>query len=116
MVLILCVTMLIVGSAMALADAPTTEGNGNGLHLYASASSQEELLQLKLLRIDEMVSAGILTEGEGILFKEVIQERMNSCESMGANRENHERLAIGFGRVLGKGNNRGLGNRFQFNK
>ncbi len=118
---------LIVGALIALgsigsvfaAEATETTTNqdftrGNGLRLYSTANSVEELLQEKLELIDQMVEDGKLTKEAGENYKAIITERMEDCETIGANRSTNDRLGIGFGRGMGLGNRQGRGCGFGF--
>ncbi|SET37760.1 hypothetical protein SAMN05660297_02215 [Natronincola peptidivorans] len=113
LVLTLSLTLVLIGSSLAFAD---TQPTGNGLQLYTAAGSTEELLELKLSKIDQMVADGRLTQTQGDDFALKLQERMNNCRSIGGNRDDNQRLAIGFGRTTEKGSFRGAGNRFGFNR
>ena len=107
------VSLLIVGisASMAFADTPG-RGNANGAQLRNMTSSVEERLDFKLARIDELVELGRLTPEQGTSFKAVIEERMGLCTGDAAGREEHEPLAVGFGRTNEKGHMAGAGNQF----
>lgn len=113
LVLALFLSLLLIGSSLVFAD---TQATGNRLQLYTTANSIEELLELKLSRIGEMVSSGIITQEQGDAYALIIQERMNNCANIGENRDNQERLAIGFGRRSEKCFFNGRGNRFGYNR
>ncbi|AOY76585.1 hypothetical protein [Clostridium formicaceticum] len=106
-------TLTIAGGSLAFAD---TQPVGNGLQLYKAATSTEELLELKLSKLDQMVSTERLTQEQADTYAAQIQERMNHCTNIGENRDRQERLAIGFGRTTEKGAFKGAGNRFGFNR
>lgn len=85
----------------------TTYGRGNGVRLSTTATSVEDLLKEKIKRIDQLVADGKITKEDGENYKKTITDRMKDCTTVGENRENHERLGIGFGRGGGFGQGRG---------
>ncbi|QEK13336.1 hypothetical protein FQB35_14240 [Crassaminicella thermophila] len=106
---------LLVVSSIGVAFAsevekPATNTRGNGLGVYAQNLSVEELLKVKLERIDQLVKDEKITKEEGENYKKIITERMKDCTTVGENRENHERLGIGFGKGSGFGKGRGANN------
>lgn len=105
---IAAVSLLIVamGAGMAFADTPG-RGNANGVQLHNTANSVEELLEIKIERINALVDLERLTPEQAEMYKQVITERMENCD--GASAQEHARLAIGFGRTTAQGTNQGSG-------
>ena len=111
LVTVAAVSLLVVGlsASMAFADTPA-RGNANGLQLSGMGYTVDELLEVKLNRIDELVDIGRLTTEQGDQFKAAIRARMDNCDGTGS--QVNERLAIGFGRTMAKGAMNGGGNQF----
>jgi hypothetical protein len=105
---IAAVSLLIValGAGVAFADMPG-RGNANGVQLHNTANSMDELLEIKLARIDLLVDLERLTPEQAEMYRKVITERMENCD--GATRQEHSRLGIGFGRTTAQGTNQGSG-------
>lgn len=110
LVLTLMLGITVIGMSAAFADDTDTYGRyGGGMLLHENVQSVEELLQIKLEQIDKLVADGKLTAEDGAKYKEIITERMADCTTVGENRDNHERLGIGFGRGSGAGTGLGRG-------
>lgn len=109
------VTVMTLGSlggyAYAEDDIRPIYGAGYSSRLYLSGQSPEELLKTKIEFIDQMVKDGKITSERAEELKNIITERMSSCDGLGSNREDNERLGIGFGRLGGTGQGRGRGTR-----
>ncbi|QZY55379.1 hypothetical protein [Crassaminicella profunda] len=106
--------LLVVGSISfafaAEGDTQTsndTYGRGNGMRLSTQNLSVEELLKVKLERIDTLVKSGRFTKEKGEEYKKIITDRMKDCTTVGENRDKNERLGIGFGQGQGFGQGRG---------
>ncbi|MCT4606980.1 MAG: hypothetical protein N4A64_12935 [Marinisporobacter sp.] len=84
-----------------------TYGRGNGMRLSTQNLSVEELLKVKLERIDTLVKEGRFTKEKGEEYKKIITDRMKACTTVGENRDKNERLGIGFGQGQGFGQGRG---------
>ncbi len=78
------------------------KGNGFGRFHNAQNLSVEERLAQKITILDQMIKDGKITKDAGDHYKKIITERMNACTGNGENRDKHERLGIGFGRMMGK--------------
>ena len=104
----LSLSILATGATMAFADT-SVRGNEDGEQMQNLEVSVEERLELKLLRIDELIDLHRLTPEEGEDFKEVIVERMENCDGEGSGKEVNEPLQVGFGRTNEKGNGQGNG-------
>ena len=104
--------MLVAGGSMAFAaDAPAaTEARGNGFALHQQGLSPEEALAKKIQRIDDLVTAGKITPEQATAFKAAMTERMSNCDGT-KSRDTKERLGVGFGRLEGKGMQKGMGAR-----
>lgn len=98
---------LVMGGSMTFAaDAPELS-RGNGLMLHAQVSSPSEALQIKIEKIDNLVTEGRITAEKAVEFKTALTERMSNCDGT-QNRDSKERLGIGFGRTADKGQFKGL--------
>lgn len=97
------------GYAYAESDVRPIYGAGYSSRLYLSGQSPEELLKTKIELIEQMVKDGKITLERAEELKAIITERMSNCDGLGTNRENNERLGIGFGRLSGAGQGRGRG-------
>lgn len=95
------------GYSYAESDVRPINGAGYSSRLYLSGQSPEELLNTKIEIIDQMVKDGKITLEKAEELKAILTERMNNCDGLGSNRENNERLEIGFGRLGGVGQGRG---------
>lgn len=94
LVLTLSLGLLVLGASSAFADDTTYR---NGHMFYDSGKTVEEIHALKIERIDQLVKDGTITAEKGEEYKKAIVERQSTCDSLGANRDDHERLGIGFG-------------------
>ncbi|MCT4619447.1 MAG: hypothetical protein N4A62_08645 [Marinisporobacter sp.] len=83
-----------------------TYGRGNGVKLATQNLSVDELLKVKLERIDALVKEGRFTKEKGEEYKKIITDRMKDCTTVGENRDKNERLGIGFGQGQGFGQGR----------
>ncbi|QXM06850.1 hypothetical protein [Crassaminicella indica] len=108
-------------SFAAEGDTQTRETYGRGgMRLSTQNLSVDELVKVKLERIDELVKEGRFSKEKGEEYKKIITERMKDCSTVGENREKHERLGIGFGRGFGQGrgakdgSGRGMGRGMRF--
>lgn len=111
LVTVAAVSLLVVGlsASMAFADTPA-RGNANGLQLSGMGYTVEDLLEVKLNRINDLVNIGRLTPEQGDQFKAAVEARMDNCDGTGS--QVNERLAIGFGRTMVKSAMSGGGNQF----
>ena len=107
------ISLLAVGlsASMAFADTPG-RGNANGEQFSNMAETVQERMELKILRIDELVEIHRLTPDQGAAFTALITERMENCTGDTAGQNVKEPLAVGFGRTNQKGYMRGFGNQF----
>ena len=107
---LLSLSLLAVGASMAFADSGL-RGNEEGEQIKNLEISPEERMELKLLKIDELVELERLTREEAVEFKEVVTERMSNCDGERSGRMMNEMMGVGFGRRSEMGN--GQGNGFQ---
>lgn len=116
LVLTLSLGLLLVGATSAFADDTATYGNGNGHMFYQSDLTVEERLALKIERIDQLVADGTITAEKGQEYKLLMTERSATCDGLGTNRDDHERLGLGLGAGNGSGNGTGRGHHGGFRK
>lgn len=111
LILTLSLGLLIVGATAAFADTEDTFGHGygNGHGFYNSDLTIEEIYASKIERIDQLVTDGKITAAQGETYKTKVTERQATCDGLGTNRDDNERLGIGFGDGLRNGNGTGTG-------
>lgn len=121
LVLTLAVALILgsMGSVFAAEGEDTTVqpnfGRGYGV-FHSQSLSVEELLKQKIEAIDKLVEDKKITKEQGEEYKQLITERMGNCTTVGENREDNERLGIGFGRTNGMGRGNGLGRGMGFGR
>lgn len=107
LILTLSLGLLAIGATSAFADS--TDVYGRGHMLFDSGKTVEEIQALKIERIDQLVKDGNLTAEEASKYKELIKERQATCDGLGTNRDDNERLGMGFGNGLKDGTGNATG-------
>ncbi|MBF8982370.1 hypothetical protein IZY60_02350 [Lutibacter sp. B2] len=109
----LAVGALLITASMGLtfADEANNKVNtaGNGMRINRQNISAEDLLKQKIGRIEQLVKDNKLSKEEGENYKKIMTERMKDCTTVGENRDQNERLGIGFGKGNGQGKGNGCG-------
>ncbi|MGB3368286.1 MAG: hypothetical protein WBA54_12400 [Acidaminobacteraceae bacterium] len=111
LILTLSLGLLIVGETTAFADSENTfvHGYGNGHGFYNSDLTIEEIHASKIERINQLVTDGKITAAQGETYMTQVTERQATCDGLGTNRDDHERLGIGFEEGLRDGSGSGSG-------